>query len=106
MYQRFTGRIGDWEVAAVGERDPGERRWFDHAVGYAHRRRGSRGLEVALGSLRPAFGQGLLFGRGRSVGVPGPRPRRDGEAVGYRSAAENRDLCGLFLRGRRGPASD
>ncbi len=102
MYQRATGRIGAWELAAVGERDPGERRWFDHAVGYAHRRPGSRGLEVALGSLRPAFGQGLLFGRGRSMGVPGPRPRGDGEAVGYRSATENRDLCGLFLRGRRG----
>ena len=103
MYQRATGRIGDWEVAAVGERDPGERRWFDHVVGYAHRRPGGRGLEVAVGSLRPAFGQGLLFGRGRSMGVPVPRPRRDGQAVGYRSASENRDLCGLFLRGRRGP---
>ena len=103
MYQRATGRIGAWELAAVGERDPGERRWFDHVVGYAHRRPGSGGLEVALGSLRPAFGQGLLFGRGRSMGVPAPGPRRDGEAVGYRSAAENRDLCGLFLRWGRRP---
>ena len=103
LYQRATGRIGAWELAAVGERDPGERRWFDHVVGYAHRRPDSGGLEVALGSLRPAFGQGLLFGRGRSMGVPEPRPRRDGEAVGYRSTAENRDLCGLFLRWRRRP---
>ena len=100
LYQRATGRIGAWELAAVGERDPGERRWFDHVVGYAHRRPDSGGLEVALGSLRPAFGQGLLFGRGRSMGVPVPAPRRDGESVGYRSAAENRDLCGLFVRGR------
>ena len=102
LYQRAEGRIGAWELAAVGERDPGERRWFDHVVGYAHRRPEAGGPEVALGSLRPAFGQGLLFGRGRSMGVPAPGPRRDGEAVGYRSAAENRDLLGLFLRGRRG----
>ena len=90
----------------MGERDPGERRWFDHVVGYAHRRPEGGGLEVAVGSLRPAFGQGLLFGRGRSMGVPVPTPRRDGEAVGYRSAAENRHLLGLFLRGRAAGASD
>lgn len=102
LYQRAAGRVGAWELAAVGERDPGERRWFDHAAGYAHRRPETGGLEVALGSLRPAFGQGLLFGRGLSMGVPAPRARRDGEAVGYRSASENRHLWGLFLRRGRG----
>lgn len=100
LYQRLTARAGPWELAAVAERDPGERRWNDHAVGYAHWR-GAAG-DLALGHLRPAFGQGLLFGRGAGIGVPAPRPRRDGGELGSRATAESYALAGVASRRRFG----
>ena len=58
---------------------------------------------MTVGQLRPAFGQGLLFGRGRSTGVPVPAPRREGPSLGYRSATEGHTIEGAIVR-RRGAA--
>ena len=96
--QRLTGRRGPWELALLNERDPGEGNWHDHIVGYVQR--STNRFDVAAGSLRPAFGQGLLFGRGRSVGVPGPAPKRDVATLGYRSSAEARTIEGAAVRWR------
>ncbi|MFH1571788.1 MAG: hypothetical protein ABIL09_27610 [Gemmatimonadota bacterium] len=99
----------DWEpfpgVAAhlLAERDPGERRWADFASGYAAWRAG-RG-QVVLGHLRPAFGQGLVFGRGGSRGSSGIAPQRDRWQPGYRSSAENGAVSGVLAALHRGGAS-
>ena len=71
--QRVILHSGLWELAVLSERDPGEGRWHDHVVGSAQRT--APGMDLTVGHLRPAFGQGLLFGRGRSTGVPVPAPR-------------------------------
>ncbi len=98
LQQHFSGHLGPWQFAALNERDPGERRWHDHVVGYVQRT--SRRLDLAVGTLRPAFGQGLLFGRGMATGVPTPTVRRDDATLGYRSAAEARTIDGAAVRWR------
>ena len=98
LQQRATGRHGPWEVSMLSERDPGEARWHDHIVGYVQRT--TARLDLAAGSLRPAVGQGLLFGRGGSTGVPTPAPRRDGARLGYRSSSEARTIDGVVARWR------
>ncbi|MFP6591050.1 MAG: hypothetical protein VCE12_11075, partial [Candidatus Latescibacterota bacterium] len=92
---------GLWELAVLSERDPGEGRWHDHVVGSAQRT--APGMDLTVDHLRPAFGQGLLFGRGRSTGVPVPAPRREGPSLGYRSATEGHTIEGAVVR-RRGAA--
>lgn len=99
--QRVILHSGLWELAVLSERDPGEGRWHDHVVGYAQRT--APGMDLTVGHLRPAFGQGLLFGRGRSTGVPVPAPRREGPSLGYRSATEGHTIEGAVVR-RRGAA--
>lgn len=94
--QRAIVHTGPWELAALSERDPGEGRWHDHVVGYAQRT--TSGMDLTVGHLRPAFGQGLLFGRGRSTGVPTPAPRREGPTLGYRSSSEGRTIEGAVVR--------
>ena len=100
VYERLTARAGAWELSAVAERDPGERRWLDHAVAYAHWCDAGQPVEMAVGHVQPAFGQGLLFGRGASLGVPEPRVRNDGATLGYRSTTESGVPMGVVLRGR------
>lgn len=90
----------NWTLAALVERDPYERRWHDHTTFFA--RRSTAGLDLLAGHLRPSFGQGLLFGRGRSAGTPSPVARRRDGAVGYRSAAEAHTMTGLAARVRLG----
>jgi len=98
LQQRFSGRRGPWELALLNERDPWEWNWHDHVVGYVQR--STSHVDVAAGSLRPVFGQGLLFGRGRSTGVPRVAPKRDGATLGYRSSAEARTIDRAAVRWR------
>ncbi|MDA0335898.1 MAG: hypothetical protein O2782_12085 [bacterium] len=98
LQQHISGHLGPWRLAVLSERDPGEQRWHDHVVGYVQR--SSRRLDLAVGTLRPAFGQGLLFGRGMAAGVPAPTVRKDDATLGYRSAAEARTMDGAAVRWR------
>ncbi|HJP32547.1 MAG TPA: hypothetical protein QGF95_18540 [Candidatus Latescibacteria bacterium] len=99
LLQRVVAQSGRWELAVLSERDPGERLWRDHAVGYVLRR-GER-TDLTIGHLRPAFGQGLLHGRSRSTSIPSTSPRRDGAVLGYRSAAEGRTVDGAAITRRQ-----
>ena len=54
--QRVILHSGLWELAVLSERDPGEGRWHDHVVGSAQRT--APGMDLTVGHLRPAFGQG------------------------------------------------
>ena len=87
---------GLWELALVSDRDPGERRWDDHLAGYVQR--GAEHRSLTVGILRPALGQGLFFGRGRSSGVPSASPRRDSERLGSVSVTEGPAISGAGLR--------
>ncbi len=98
IQQRGILQAGPWNLSVLNERDPGEGRWNDHVVGFAQRT--GQHLDLVIGHLRPAFGQGLLFGRGRSTSVPSPMPRHDGSNLGYRSAAEGHTIRGAAIRKR------
>jgi hypothetical protein len=94
---RLAGHAGRWEGALLSERDPGEQHPFDHVAGYV-RRTGTK-VDATVGRLRPTAGQGLILGRGRSVGVPAATvrsgPGRPGAArTRTASAAESRALLG------------
>jgi hypothetical protein len=59
---------------------------------------GSRLRLQSRSILRPFLGQGLLFGRGRSSGVPSASPRRDSERLGSVSVTEGPAISGAGLR--------
>lgn len=89
---RLAGGAGRWEGALLSERDPGEQDPFDHVAGYL--RRTGRKVDATVGRLRPAAGQGLILGRGRSVGVPTATVRSGPGRPGTASAGESRALLG------------
>ena len=100
LYQRleWKNHTGQ-EVYLLAEKDPGEARWADFAAFYLKWQDPSKPLQLVAGDLRPGFGQGLIFGRtGGGYGIPWPLLRRDSEALGHRSSAENQSLRGLALR--------
>lgn len=92
VLQRIGVRRPLWQGVLLTERDPGEHRWTDHRAGYVQAR--TSVVDVTVGSLRPALGQGLLFARGRSDRMS-VRPRRDNPRLGSSSSSETRDLLGI-----------
>ncbi len=93
-YSRWSFSAAPWEASLVTERDPGERQWNDHLVGYLQWQ--SRTRQLVVGDLRPGFAQGLLFGRGSGRGRG--RAHREATAIGTRSSAESRSIRGVVLR--------
>ncbi len=92
-YSQWSVTSKAWEASVVTERDPGERDWTDHLVGYVRWHPVQpKQQQIVVGDLRPGFAQGLLFGRGsgRSRG----RPRRDASRLGVRSSSEGRTVRG------------
>ena len=70
---------GEWlgegqEVFVLVERDVGER-WSDYTSFY-YKHELAQG-ELVVGDLRPGFGVGLVFGRGRGGGLPARASARD-----------------------------
>lgn len=100
LQQSIVLRHDMWTIAALAERDAGERSWHDHTA--IHARRDSRRLELVAGHMRPVFGQGLLFGRGRSGSTPSPVARRRDGALGYHSTAEAHAIAGVAGRAHLG----
>ena len=96
-------RVGCWlgrttEARLLLEKDPGETRCGDLALGYLELR-DVPGLDrVVIGDFRPGYGQALVFGRqARVFSGDGLVRRRESGSVGYVSAIENAGLRGLFL---------
>jgi hypothetical protein len=94
-YQRGEWQRDNQEVFVLVERDVGES-WRDFNAFY-YRRTGQMG-EVVVGDIRAGFAAGLVFGRGRSGGVPARFSLRDSKRLGYRSTAENGAVRGAVWR--------
>jgi len=80
------------------EKDPGERRFADHAVGFVRWRSDDSRIDLTGGYYSIDFGQGLLFSRygffGKSQEPVIPVMRRSGGVRGYRSSIENEGFRG------------
>ena len=94
-YQRGEWQRGNQQVFVLTERDAGES-WRDFYTFY-YRRTGRIG-EVVVGDIRAGFAGGLIFGRGRSGGVPTRLSLRDSKNLGYRSTTENGAVRGAIWR--------
>ncbi len=98
-YQR-GGWIGErQEIFVQVERDVGEP-WSDY-ISFYYKRELAKG-QWLVGDLRPGFGMGLVFGRGRGGGVPARASARDSRRLGYRSSTENGAVRGAAWRQSRG----
>ena len=96
VYQRVEWKPRDGQAFfGLVERDPGEREWRDFSAFY-YRVAGKMG-EVVIGDLRPGFGAGVVFGRGRRSSVNARVPTADSARLEYRSSGENAAVGGVAL---------
>ena len=58
--------------------------------------------EVVIGDLRPGFGAGVVFGRGRRSSVNARVPTADSARLEYRSSGENAAVRGVVWRYGKG----
>lgn len=96
QYQRLAWKGATQEFHLLVERDAGEPRWNDLTAAAYHWRPSSR-LALSAGDLRPAYAQGLVFGRPGGRGAPFPSLRQDQDDASYRGSGENTALRGLAL---------
>ena len=101
VYQRVEWKPRDGQAFfGLVERDPGEREWRDFSAFY-YRVAGKMG-EVVIGDLRPGFGAGVVFGRGRRSSVNARVPTADSVRLEYRSSGENAAVRGVVWRYGKG----
>ena len=101
VYQRVEWKPRDGQAFfGLVERDPGEREWRDFSAFY-YRVAGKMG-EVVIGDLRPGFGAGVVFGRGRRSSVNARVPTADSARLEYRSSGENAAVRGVVWRYGKG----
>lgn len=102
LYHRTTVSLGDRAQAALlADKDHGEDSLGDFVAGYLEVRE-TLGLDrIVLGDFRPAFAQGVLFGRYFGVGIS-PVKQKPPRGMGYRSSAENDALRGALVFGSVG----
>lgn len=109
-YQRMDFVLGrNLQGGLLVEKDPGERQWNDHLVGYIETSRVPGTTRFLVGNFRMEIGQGLVFwgpyGLSKGPDPVAPVKKRAREAKGYTYSDENSYLTGGVVETRIHSAS-
>lgn len=101
-YQRARIDIGDYiQGGVLFEKDPGEKPWNDHQIGYLSLHTPGKSIKVIIGNYRIQTGRGLVlwgpYGTGKSVSPSAALPRGGETIRGYLYSDENRFFTGAAV---------
>jgi len=101
-YQRARITIGNYiESGLLFEKDPGEKSWNDHQIGYISINTAENRAKIVIGHYRIQTGMGLVlwgpYGTGKSLSPAATIPRKGKTIRGYLYADENQFFTGAAL---------
>jgi len=109
-YQRINFHFsGHFHGGLLAEKDPGEKKWNDHFVGYFTAEKLSILKKLIIGNFRAEVGQGLVlwgpYGLSKGADPLSPVKKRERGIMGFHYSNENSYLTGGAAEIGKGPFS-